>query len=190
MKKAFVLALLVGNVAQAQIWTVDGPFKDEFMGCSRISTGQVQCAMKSSYIGNGPTYIGATYFATDSAAYAPDNKRYIASRSSINGRDVSRSEVNVSKSAPVMVVYTFDYPRNFDRIALLFIDTGMLKQVPIKSDGAITSPAAAPQSQTVSSAPKAQSTVPLNAFDIKLTGCTQNAQGDYSCKQADLIPRR
>lgn len=193
-----LFALLLGSVASAsaQTWTVEGPFQDEFLGCVRSSTGQVQCSMKSSYIGSGPTYYGATYFATDSAAYAPDNKRYIATRSSIGGSDVTNRSVNVSKASPVTVTYTFDYPKNFDTIALLFIDTGMLKNVPIKAAVATPTPAAsapapAPQpAQPTPPQPAAATNPALNAFDIKLTDCKLNTQGGYTCNKAELIPKR
>ncbi|GAA5501364.1 hypothetical protein Dxin01_01096 [Deinococcus xinjiangensis] len=193
-KVLFALSLGLVGAAQAQTWNVDGPFRDEFVGCSRISTGQVQCSMKSTYIGSGATYFGATYFAADSAAYAPDNKRYIATRSSIGGTDVTSRSVNVSKASPVTVTYTFDYPKNFDTIALLFIDTGMLKNVPIKAAVATPTPAAsapAPQpAQPTPPQPAAATNPALNAFDIKLTDCKLNAQGGYTCNKAELIPKR
>ncbi|WP_147364151.1 hypothetical protein [Deinococcus cavernae] len=47
-----------------------GPFRDELLGCQRVGSGQVQCSIKSTYTGSGPTYYGATYYARDTAAYA------------------------------------------------------------------------------------------------------------------------
>lgn len=183
------------SAAGAQTWAVEGPFRDEFLGCTRSSSGQVQCAMRSSYTGSASTYYGATYYAVDTAAYAPDRKRYIASRSSIDGRDVSRANVNVSKASPVTVVYTFDYPKNFDRITMLFIDSGILKDVPIKAGAPAQAtpqaapPAPAPQA-SAQPAPPAPANPTLSNFDIKLTDCTLNSQGGYTCKGAELIPRR
>ena len=198
MRKVLLVSLLGVSfgfsLAQAQTWTVEGPFKDEFLGCTRTGGGQVQCVMKSSYIGSGNTYFGATYYAADSAAYAPDNKRYLGISSSINGRDVSRASVNVSKASPVTVTYTFDYPKNFDTIALLFMDTGMMKNVPIKA-AAAAAPAqpAATQPAAAQPAPAAASSAPginLSTFDIKLSDCKQTPQGGFTCAKADLTPKR
>lgn len=207
MKRALlplmVGSLVAGGAAYAQTWNVEGPFRDEFGGCFRVSTGQVQCLLKSTYTGSGPTYYGATYYATDAAAYAPDNKRYIAVQSTINGRDVSKANVNVSKASPVTVVYTFNYPRNYDSISLLFLDTGTLRSVPVKplpgapaSASASAATSAAPASAVAKAAPVSAATTAAPAvprpssFDIKLIGCTFNAQGGYSCKGAEIIPVR
>ena len=195
------MVLFALSSASAQTWTVEGPFRDEMLGCQRISTGQVQCSMKSSYIGRGATYFGATYYARDTAAYAPDRKRYIASRTTIDGRDVTNASVNVSKANPVTVTYTINYPAQFDKITMLFMDSGILKEIPIKGQAAVApapQPAApkpaAPATQSVSPqpAPAAQppATINLNAFDISLTGCTLNARGGYTCTKAEINPKR
>lgn len=201
MKKFVPVVLFVLSTASAQSWTVEGPFRDEMLGCQRVSTGQVQCSMKSSYIGSGATYFGATYYARDTAAYAPDRKRYIASRTTIDGRDVTNASVNVSKASPVTVTYTIDYPAQFNKITMLFMDSGILKEVPIRghaaaapaSQPAAPKPAApAPQPASPQPAPAAQqpTTVNLNAFDISLTGCTLNARGGYTCTKAEINPKR
>lgn len=199
MKKFLPLVFLTFSMACAQSWTVEGPFRDEMLGCQRVGTGQVQCSMKSTYIGSGSTYYGATYFARDTAAYAPDRKRYIASRTTIDGRDVTNANVNVSKAKPVTVVYTIDYPAQFDKITMLFMDSGILKEVPIRGQAAAVpapQPAApkpaAPAAQAAQAVPAAQqpATINLNAFDIKLTGCTLNAAGGYTCTKAEINPKR
>lgn len=155
--------------------------------------------MKSKYTGSGATYFGATYFARDSAAYAPDRKRYLGSASSINGKDVTNTPVNVSKAAPVTVTYTFDYPKEFSTIALLFLDTGMMKDVQIKNTAPTAAPApaptnpapAAPAPPSPATKPAPPTTTPINlsAFDIKLTDCTTNGQGGFTCNKAELIPK-
>ncbi len=190
MRKVLFPLVFACSVASAQTWTVEGPFQDEFLGCARLGSGQVQCAMKSSYIGSGATYFGATYYALDSAAYAPDNKRYLGTSTTVNGRDVSRTPINVSKASPVTVLYTFDYPKNFDTIALLFMDTGMLKNIPIKSASAATPAPVASAPAAASPAPAAAPAINLTNFDIRLSDCKQNAQGGYTCARADLAPRR
>lgn len=199
-----LFALCFGlSAAQAQTWMVQGPFRDDFLGCVRVASGQVQCSMKSTYMGSGATYFGASYYAVDSAAYAPDRKRYIASHSTIDGRDVTRASVNVSKANPVTVVYTFDYPRNFDKITMLFMDSGIIKDVPIKGNAIAPAPAPAqaPVTQPAAPAPvkaapptPAATTPPANlnlgAFDIRLLDCAMNSQGGITCNKAELVPKR
>ena len=189
-------------MASAQTWTVQGPFRDEMLGCQRISNGQVQCSMKSTYTGSYATYFGASYYARDTAAYAPDRQRYIASRTTIDGRDVTNAPVNVAKTKPVTVVYTINYPAHFDKITMLFMDGGILKEVPIKGQvAAAPAPAPAPKpavpapqpaAPAPQPAPAAQqpATINLNAFDISLTGCTLNAKGGYTCTKAEINPKR
>lgn len=183
---ALMIGLFSNNALAAPIsWTVTGPFRNEFIGCSRNATAQVECSIRSAYIGNSATYYGATYFAADSAAYASDSKRYIATKTTLDGRDISKSNVNVSKSKPITVTYTFDFPKDQDKIALLFVDSGGLKNIAIqpytgRSSVATTSTPA--PSQTPSTPPRP------DAFDIKLVGCKFNSQGGYSCSGAEIIP--
>ncbi|WP_135227877.1 hypothetical protein [Deinococcus fonticola] len=200
MKKFLPLVFLTFSMACAQSWTVEGPFRDELLGCQRVGSGQVQCSIKSTYTGSGPTYYGATYYARDTAAYAPDRRRFIASRTTIDGRDVTNATLNVAKANPVTVVYTLDYPAQFDKITMLFVDSGILKEVPIKGgpikgQGAAqpaTPKPAAPAAQPAQAAPAAQppAAINLNAFDISLTGCTLNAKGGYTCTKAEINPKR
>lgn len=217
MKKPLWLALLGLSVAGAQSWNVEGPFRDDFLGCTRLSTGQVQCTMKSTYTGSGSTYYGATYYARDTAAYAPDRQRFLAVRSFMDGRDVTNATVNVSKASPVTVAYVFNYPAQHDKITMLFMDSGILKDVPIKGAAPTSAPQpsttqpstaqpapaqpaasqtpaatkpAAPSSGTPASAASAVPSITLSSFDLKLTGCTATSQGGLTCTRAELVPRR
>ncbi|WP_147364145.1 hypothetical protein [Deinococcus cavernae] len=45
---------------------------------------------------------------------------------------MTNATLNVAKANPVTVVYTLDYPAQFDKITMLFVDSGILKEVPIK----------------------------------------------------------
>lgn len=188
----FCLSVAGLSVAQAESWTVTGPFRDEFLGCQRVGT-QVQCQIKSTYTGSGATYYGATYYAFDTAAYAPDKRRYIAVRTTFDGRDITRASVNVSRNSPVTVTYTFDYPTQFDRIAMLFIDSGIVKDVPIKGSAPVATPSApAPQNTPPAPATPSQpgaGNAALSSFDIKLTGCQSNGKGGFTCTGAELTPK-
>ncbi|RJF69458.1 hypothetical protein D3875_20950 [Deinococcus cavernae] len=41
---------------------------------------------------------------------------------------MTNATLNVAKANPVTVVYTLDYPAQFDKITMLFVDSGILRK--------------------------------------------------------------
>lgn len=198
MKKFVLFAFFSVASAGAQAWNPGGPFRDEFLGCARLSSGAVECSVKSQYTGNTSSFPGAEYFAQDTHAQTPDGRIITARRSAIQGIDISRMPITVFRNTPVTVVYTFDYPTSISQIRVLSIDGGVLRDVAIKGSPATNSPAtSAPVPPPPSgpapvgtAAPVKPTDLMSGAFDLQLSGCTPNAQGGFSCTRAEITPKR
>ena len=116
--------------AQDQTWNVNNEWNYEFLGCSRLSTGFIECVMSAEYVGRNSQTSGG-FAAYQTKAVTPEGREFAAKSSAAAGSDTTSYAVNVFQNVPVRVSYAIPYLKEFSTIRMLFLNSKRFDNVPV-----------------------------------------------------------
>lgn len=180
-KPSFFLWIFLFTVATAQAqtlqtWSVNNEWNFEFLGCSRLSTGFVECVMSAEYVGKDSQR--SVYFSNqDTKAVTPDGREALTRTVTALDKDVTGlRSFNIFQNVPFRLTYAIPYPKEFSTIRMLFLNGKRFDYVPVLGSAPTTAPPGA--------------IMKTELYDIQLSGCAASAGGGYTCSGAVVTPKK